>query len=113
IDHVDVAIKTSHRERRDTAAVRNVGPGSCAKQKLCRFEIIAIDSPVKRCCAVDLRRVHIGFLLQERTNGCRVASHHGIRNVASTCGKARADYTYQKTQRTSEERPVTHRCRMI
>ena len=81
-DHRHVAVQRRHRERRERFAVGRVDLRAGGDEQAGGLEVVAIDGPVERRRAVDLRCVDVGVLLQQPAQRGLVAFHRRVGHLA-------------------------------
>ena len=83
VDDRGIAVQRSHGHRRHALAIPGIHGGARANQQIRGLEVVAVDRPMQRGGAIDLRRLHVGLLLQQRAESGLVALHHGVGDVAA------------------------------
>ena len=74
-NHLRVAVGGREVQRRDAVAVRAGGIGAGTDQQPRSLDIVDANKPVKGGRAVPARRVDVGFLIDQRAHGGRIALH--------------------------------------
>ena len=72
LDQLGVSIHASHGERRHAVAVFRFYIRAGFHQQPGRLEIVPISRPMQRRHTIDLRRVHVGVLLEQGADGCAI-----------------------------------------
>ena len=98
-DHGRVAVDTRERKRRDAIAVGGLDVGSGANQAVGHIEIVLADGPVEGGGAIGLRRVDVGFLLQQ----ARAVGRSPVLTASTTRSAANAQQRTDQGKRDALE----------
>jgi hypothetical protein len=82
-----VAVERGEQQRRDTVPVGLIRAGAGTEEQPRGLEVVAPNGPVQRCRAVNLRRIHVHGLPEQRPHQVVVAAldgrHQWRRDVAA------------------------------
>jgi hypothetical protein len=70
-------------QRRDAVSILRVGLSAGANPQLDNLEVVAIHGPMKRSRAVELGRIHIGFLFEQIPERSLVSLHDRVCNITA------------------------------
>ncbi len=96
VDHLGVPVESGHREGCHTLTVCRFHVGASSNQQIRNLQVVPVHRPVKRGGAVHLGRIHVGFLLKQRSESRFVAFTHSVSNFAAGAADVRSGTQDQK-----------------